>query len=214
MHIVQGSRRDPVGLAHPGRVFAITSVALLVIDQVTKAVVRATMHVGDSIGGVVPRVLNLTFVRNSGAAFGLFPGQRPFFVLTSLLVLFAIAAYWRRVRPRQLVVVVALALIAGGSIGNLADRVVAGRVTDFFEFAFVQFPVFNFADAGLFCGVGLLMLWILFGPETSNSAHTTPVASDAGEPADLEVEEADRSSDMRGDRVAAAGHEGADGASS
>jgi signal peptidase II len=138
----------------------------LVVDQITKAVVRATMHDGDSFGGFIPYVINLTLVRNSGAAFGLFPGQRPVFLLTSALVLFVIAAYWRRARPHQWPVVIALAMVAGGSVGNLIDRALVGHVTDFFEFAFVQFPVFNVADIGIVGGVGVLMAWVLLGPET------------------------------------------------
>jgi signal peptidase II len=127
------------------------------------------MHPGDSIEGFIPYVINLTMVRNSGAAFGLFPGQRPVFVLTSLMVLFVIAAYWRRARPKQWPVVIAFAAIAGGSIGNLIDRALIGYVTDFFEFAFVRFPVFNIADMGIVCGVGVLMIWILFGPQPDSA---------------------------------------------
>jgi signal peptidase II len=113
---------------------------------------------------LLPGVLKLTFVRNSGAAFGLFPGRQPVFVLTSLAVLFVIAAYWRRARPVQRPVVIALALIASGALGNLIDRAFIGHVTDFFEFAFVDFPVFNVADMAIVAGVGVLMVWILFGP--------------------------------------------------
>jgi signal peptidase II len=164
---VQSSRRDPLSLTHPGWVFVVAGITWLLVDQVTKVVVRSTMHVGDTIDGFIPHLINLTFVRNSGAAFGLFPGQRPVFILTSLLVLFVIAAYWRRARPRQWPVVIAFALIAGGSVGNLIDRAFIGHVTDFFEFAFVEFPVFNVADIGIVGGVAVLMVWILFGPEVT-----------------------------------------------
>jgi signal peptidase II len=156
----------------------MAGITWLIVDQVTKVVVRSTMHVGDSIDGFIPHLINLTFVRNSGAAFGLFPGQRPVFVLTSLLVLFVIAAYWRRAHPRQWPVVVAFALIAGGSVGNLIDRAFIGRVTDFFEFAFVEFPVFNVADIGIVLGVAILMVWILFGPEPPANAATGGESSD------------------------------------
>lgn len=188
MHHVQSSRRVPLDLTHPGRVFVIVGIVWLLVDQVTKAVVRSTMHVGDTIDGFIPHLINLTFVRNSGAAFGLFPGQRPVFILTSLLVLFVIAAYWRRARPAQWPVVVAFALVAGGSVGNLIDRAFIGHVTDFFEFAFVEFPVFNIADIGIVGGVAILMVWILFGPEASaaqdgvsSSAHDEDADDESGE---------------------------------
>lgn len=170
MHQVQGSRRVPLGLAHPGRVLVAVAASILLVDQITKAIVRAYMQTDQTVG-LIPYVIRLTLVRNTGAAFGIFPGRQPVFVITSLLVLFAIAAYWRRARPREWLVVVALAMIAGGALGNLIDRALIGRVTDFFEFAFVDFPVFNVADMAIVGGVGALMVWVLFGPEPTYPAE-------------------------------------------
>jgi signal peptidase II len=178
VHQVQGSRRVPLDLAHPGRVFIGVSASILLVDQITKAIVRAYMQVDQTVG-LIPHVIRLTLVRNTGAAFGIFPGRQPVFVITSLLVLFAIAAYWRRARPTQWLVVVALAMIAGGALGNLIDRALIGRVTDFFEFAFIDFPVFNVADMGIVGGVGALMVWVLFGPEPPGS---TVADADDSEP--------------------------------
>lgn len=182
MHHVQSSRRDPLDIAHPGRLFLITSVGVLVLDQVTKAVVRASMPVDASRPGFIPYLIDLTSVRNDGAAFGIFPGQRPVFLITHMLVLFAIAAFWRRARPRQWPVVAALAAVAGGAVGNLIDRAFVGYVTDFLEFAFMRFPVFNVADIALVCGVGVLMVWILFGSDVVSTPET-PAATDGEDPA-------------------------------
>jgi len=113
----------------------------------------------------VPHLLNLTYVRNEGAAFGLFPGRQPVFMATSLMVLFVIAAFWRRTHPTQWPVVIALGLVTAGAVGNLIDRLILGYVTDFFEFSFFEFPVFNVADTCIVIGVAMLMVWILFGPE-------------------------------------------------
>jgi signal peptidase II len=174
---VQGSRRDPLDLAHPGRVFIATALVALAVDQISKAMVRAAMLEQQSVR-LIPHVLHLTYVRNEGAAFGLFPGRQPVFIVTSALVLFVIAAFWRRTRPVQWPVVIALALVTAGAVGNLIDRVVLGYVTDFFEFGFFEFPVFNVADSCIFIGVAILMYWILFGPaESSDEAE----ASDAAE---------------------------------
>jgi signal peptidase II len=179
VHHVQGSRRVPaLGLAHPGRVFAATASTILIADQIAKAVARSSLQLGQPLP-FIPGVIRLVMVHNTGAAFGLFPGGRPVFVLTSLLVLFAIAAYWRRVRPTEWPVVIALALVAGGSLGNLIDRALVGQVTDFFEFAFVDFPVFNVADMAIVGGVGLLMVWILFGPQPSDEPAEHPVDGSA-----------------------------------
>jgi len=161
---VQDSRRNPLEIAHPGRLFLAVAIGTLVLDQVSKAVVRASLVPGESIT-LVRGVLNLTFVNNVGAAFGLFPGRQPVFMATSLLVLFVIAAYWRRAHPREWPLVLALGLVCAGALGNLIDRAMLGKVTDFFEFGFVQFPVFNVADMAILTGVGILALWILFGPQ-------------------------------------------------
>ncbi len=161
---MQASRRSPLEIRNPGVVFTAIAVGVLVLDQATKAFVRASMVPGESIT-VVRGLLNLTFVNNIGAAFGLFPGRQPVFIATSLVVLFVVAAYWRRARPTEWPVVVALALVCAGALGNLIDRVLVGRVTDFFEFGFVEFPVFNVADMAIIFGVGLLAIWILFGPQ-------------------------------------------------
>ena len=128
---------------------------------------------------MIPHLLHLTYVRNEGAAFGLFPGRQPFFIVTSLLVLFVIAAYWRRQHPLQWPVVVALALVTAGAVGNLIDRSVLGYVTDFFEFGFFDFPVFNVADACIFVGVAVLMVWILFGPEETSDGEEAAEVSEA-----------------------------------
>ena len=170
MHHVQGSRRVSLDLAHPGRVFIITAVAVLVLDQLAKWAVRAAIGLNHSIP-LWPNVFHLTHVRNLGAAFGLFPGARPVFMLTTTLVLFVIAAYWRRVRPTEWPVVIALALVSAGAVGNLIDRAALGYVTDFFDFNLISFPVFNIADSAVVVGVGILMIWILFGPEPAAAEH-------------------------------------------
>lgn len=182
---MQNSRRNPLEIAHPGRLFTAVAVGVLIIDQVSKAVVRASLIPGESMT-LVPGVLNLTFVNNVGAAFGLFPGRQPVFMATSLLVLFVIAAYWRRAHPREWPVVLALGLVCAGALGNLIDRAALGRVTDFFEFGFVQFPVFNVADMAILTGVGILALWILFGPQPENDADadSDPFAEQSATSAD------------------------------
>lgn len=161
---MQGSRRVALGLRHPRRAFTITLLVILVLDRVSKWLVRANIPEGasrDAIAGV----MRLTHVRNDGAAFGLFPGRQSVFITVSVLVLFAIAAYWRWARPTEWQVVVPLGSIAGGAIGNLVDRALVGRVTDFFDFSQIRFSaVFNVADAAIVVGVGVLMLWILIAP--------------------------------------------------
>jgi signal peptidase II len=183
MHHVQRSRRvPPLGLAHPGRVFAATASAFLIGDQIAKAVARSSLQLAEPVP-FIPGFIRLVLVHNTGAAFGLFQGGRPVFVLTTLFVIFAIAAYWRRVRPTEWPVVIALGMIAGGSLGNLIDRAVVGQVTDFFDFMFIDFPVFNVADIGIVGGVALLMMWVLFGPQPGEDVDAVAEPTETTEPA-------------------------------
>ena len=125
------------------------------------------MHPSESIP-IFEDIFHLTFVRNTGAAFGLMPGQQSLFMLNSAVVLVAVAVYLVWQRPRSWWLLVALALVVGGATGNLLDRFLSGRVTDFFDFR--VFPVFNIADSCIFIGAAMLILWIVLGPEASRES--------------------------------------------
>jgi len=144
--------------------FWVVALVTLGLDQGVKVAVRARLVEGDTLP-LLSGLLNLTYVRNTGAAFGLFPGYQPIFIATSCVVLIVIAAYWRRSRPTAWPLVIALGLITGGAVGNLIDRAIIGRVTDMFEFGMIDFPVFNIADTAILLGVAILVLWLLFVPE-------------------------------------------------
>lgn len=142
------------------------TVGVLALDQVTKYLVRSYLSPGES-HTFIPGLLDLTYVRNVGAAFGIFPGRQPIFVATSVAVLIAVWAYWRRSHPSQWPLVSAIALIVSGAVGNLIDRVFLGRVTDFLATSFVDFPVFNVADSAISVGVTILILWLFLTPDPS-----------------------------------------------
>lgn len=150
-------------------IFAVTATAIVLIDQLSKAAVRASFDLGRSMA-VIPGVLYLTHVRNVGAAFGLLPGQRFVFIGISVFVLLVIGIYLVRQRPSSWSVLLALGLICGGAVGNLIDRVISGQVTDFFELGFFEFPVFNVADSAIFCGACVLVGWLLFSPAGADAS--------------------------------------------
>ncbi len=178
---MQVSRRAALSIAHPARVFWLTAIAAFVLDQVSKSIVRVLWDMPESLDSLTVRfvepvfashysvpligqLLVLTHVRNEGAAFGMFPGYQPVFMLTSSVVILVVAVYWLRAKPTEWPLVIALALIAGGASGNLLDRAIIGRVTDFIYVAAIDFPVFNLADSAIFIGVGILIAWVMFGP--------------------------------------------------
>lgn len=156
-------------VARPRSLFWAIAAGVLVLDQLTKYMVRVALEVGE-VRPFIPGVLDLTYVRNVGAAFGIFPGRQPIFIATSLVVLFVVWAYWRRSHPDQWPLVCALALVTAGGAGNLIDRVVLGRVTDFLSAAFVDFPVFNVADSAITVGVAILIGWLLLTPDPATQA--------------------------------------------
>jgi signal peptidase II len=177
---VQSRRRIAVETTRPARLFWALAAPIVIADQITKALVRAALSPAESIE-LIRDALYLTHVRNTGAAFGLMPGGRTLFILTSLIVLVGIAGYWRRQHPRARWLVTALALAASGAAGNLIDRAYVGRVTDFVDFSLINFPVFNVADCAIVIGVGMLIVWVMFGPEPGDDA-AAPAGTDVGEP--------------------------------
>ncbi|MBA4370435.1 MAG: signal peptidase II [Coriobacteriaceae bacterium] len=175
---VQGMGRVAVAGGRPGWLFLAVAVSALLLDQVSKAVVRASLVPMDS-KPLIPGVLYLTHVRNPGAAFGMIPGGRWLFVATSLAVLAGIAVYWFRSEPDRFTGL-ALGLVTGGAVGNLYDRLAVGRVTDFFDVR--VFPVFNIADAAIFIGVVLLLWRLLFARVDEEGTGDRAVAVETPDP--------------------------------
>lgn len=145
-------------------------IALLVVclDRATKWMVAKDISLHDSIS-VVPGFFRLTHVENRGAAFGLF-ADSPEQWKIAMLVLFSIVALivvlallWRNSHAMTSTGI-GLALILGGAVGNLWDRLLNGRVVDFLLFYVGQYqwPAFNVADSAIVCGAGLLVIEILF----------------------------------------------------
>jgi len=140
--------------------FIATAVGVVVLDQITKALVRGSMAVGDSFP-FIDGVLWCTHVHNTGAAFGMFRGQRLPLILIALSVVLVIGYALVRLKPTSPWARFALALIMGGAVGNLVDRIASGGVTDFFDLGW--FPVFNVADISLDVGAAILAIWLIFG---------------------------------------------------
>ena len=141
----------------------ILMAVIVVLDQVTKYAVVANILYGQSVE-VIPGVLNFTYVRNKGAAFGFFDDARWVFMTLSTIAIVAILVYMFWKKPQSKMLLASLIMITGGGIGNMIDRVWLGYVIDFIDFC--AFPnlwvwVFNVADSFVCVGAGLLALWMI-----------------------------------------------------
>ncbi|MFZ5632845.1 MAG: signal peptidase II [Bacillota bacterium] len=135
--------------------FFIVSLCTFLLDQASKMYIMTTMHRGQSIP-VIENIFHITYIHNPGAAFGLLAYRTAFFIAITLLVIAGIVIfYWKRGIKGGLLPV-ALGLVVGGSLGNLADRIRFGEVVDFLDFR--VWPVFNLADSAIVTGAGLLII--------------------------------------------------------
>lgn len=146
----------------------LIALAVVLLDRAAKWAVAKNISLHESIQ-VIPNFFRLTHVENRGAAFGLF-AESPSEWKIAVLVLFSIVALvivsallWRNSHSISSTGV-GLALILGGALGNLWDRLVSGRVVDFLLFYIgrYQWPAFNVADSAIVIGAGLLVVEILF----------------------------------------------------
>lgn len=147
--------------------FSLIAV-VAVFDQWTKYLVLTHFELHESIE-IIPGFFHLTFIRNTGAAFGILSGQpaiwrQVFFISVVLAALVAIYLMYRRFDRESRLYGLGLGLIAGGAVGNLIDRVRFGSVVDFLDFFIgaYHWPAFNVADSAITVGVGLLVVHTLF----------------------------------------------------
>ncbi|MFC1576246.1 signal peptidase II [Candidatus Omnitrophota bacterium] len=136
----------------------LTVASVLVLDQLSKALVLRSLVPGESVE-VVKNIFYLTLVHNTGAAFGIFRHQTFFFIIVSVLAVIVIAVYIKRKQNIIFMRDAALALVLGGALGNLVDRLRFGYVVDFFDFRI--WPVFNVADSAITIGTFLLIISLL-----------------------------------------------------
>lgn len=151
---VKGGAQKEDNLMYP---FLIAGL-VVVIDQITKALALSYLKDGQSIP-IINKIFYLTLVQNTGAAFGLFKNQTAFFVVISIIAIISIAFFLRK---NKTALNFPLALILGGAMGNLIDRLRCSHtVVDFLDFR--VWPVFNFADSCISVGTFLLFLLIIRG---------------------------------------------------
>jgi signal peptidase II len=140
---------------------------IVVFDRVTKVIVDRVMPLHHSIP-IIDGLFNLTYVRNTGAAFGIFAGSHeafrlPFLILVSILALGFVFVMLKRLPEEQTGLITALAFIVGGAVGNLVDRILYGEVIDFLDiyWSHYHWPAFNIADSFITIGVVITLYHLI-----------------------------------------------------
>ena len=146
---------------------ALVSLAAIVADQVTKHIVSSQLALNDEVAVVGP--FSIHHVQNSGIAFGLFPDATAAVIALTTVAVAWMFVFFARAGARHPVLPVALGLLLGGSISNLADRVRLGHVTDFLDLRY--WPAFNLADICIVVGVVLLVGTMLAGERSPRRRH-------------------------------------------
>jgi signal peptidase II len=149
--------------------FSVFTVVSLLLDQWTKVMARDVLRPRGPFNPkvVIQGFFDLRYAENPGVAFSMFqdlPGGRVLLTLLAVVALVVVIAYLRKTPIEATRVHIALGLVGGGAIGNLVDRVMYGKVTDFIVWkkGIHEWPAFNIADAALCVGVGLILLdWII-----------------------------------------------------
>ncbi|RPI03218.1 MAG: signal peptidase II [Calditrichaeota bacterium] len=167
----------------PLKIFGVTVVAII-LDQISKVFIHNSMQLYQSFP-VWGNFFRITYIENSGMAFGIKLGQNAFFTVFAVIASLAIMAYLYKMKGERFIARFSMALILGGAIGNLWDRITRGSVVDFLDFEFFdvnipafkllflnfpgytldRWPVFNVADIAITVGMLLLVAFVMFEKE-------------------------------------------------
>ncbi|MDD5382390.1 MAG: signal peptidase II [Candidatus Margulisbacteria bacterium] len=142
--------------------FYFIVLLIVVLDQYFKYLVHKLMFLGQSIP-LLGEVIKLTYVRNTGAAFSTFIGFSPYLIAVGIIVALGVIYFHYRLPAKALFLQTALALVLGGSLGNLLDRIFRSYVVDYLDITI--WPVFNFADVMINVGVILIAVKLFLKEE-------------------------------------------------
>ena len=142
-------------------VYLILSILFVIADQVVKmwTVNNFSLHEGmEFMKGIV----SILYVRNTGAAWGMFEGKMFFFYLITAVAVGTLLYLMFKEKGKSKLLLTAYSLILAGAVGNFIDRIRLGYVVDMFKFEFIDFPIFNVADICLTIGVIFLFYYVIF----------------------------------------------------
>lgn len=161
------------------RNFSLLALAVVILDQVTKLIVVATLADG-SVVTIVPNYLQLVYRTNTGGAFSILSEHLSFLTIFATVVAIGLMIWAYRLRANELILRLPLALILGGACGNLVDRYRLHYVVDFIDahWNFVRhFPTFNVADMSINVGMAI-MIWLTLRMDTGEEKAEAPSQAD------------------------------------
>jgi signal peptidase II len=166
-------------------ILLVFCLGILLLDQWTKSMVVQTLPLYQRVE-VIEGFFNLTHVRNTGGAFGIFGGEKGglgsiLFVAVSLIAIGAIVFLFLKIKENEKTLALSFSFILSGAVGNLIDRLRYGEVVDFLDFhlSTYHWPAFNVADSAICIGIGLMALELLKrdrkkSAKAPNSKHQIP----------------------------------------
>lgn len=140
-------------------------ILILIVDQLVKYLIRANMDPGQSVPAL-GKLMSITYIQNRGAAFSILNGEGLALIIITSVAMAVLVIVMEVYRDEAPLLVLSIAMMVGGGVGNLIDRAVFGFVTDMFDFHF--WPVFNVADIFVVAGCLLLCVHILKGDGSSD----------------------------------------------
>lgn len=142
-------------------IYYIIAMILIGLDQLSKYLTVQEIALGEVVH-VIPDILSLTYIRNSGAAWSILEDQMIFFYVITVVVVGALIYFLHTEGKKSPIASTGIAFIMGGAIGNFIDRLHLKYVIDMIRLEFVNFPIFNVADMALTIGVIILIGYIVY----------------------------------------------------
>lgn len=140
-------------------IYILIVIIGLVLDRLSKVYAVKNFIVSPIQGSII----NLTYLENRGAAFGILQDKRLFFLLITIaIVCYLLYYFYKSYKTNPMILNISLSMIISGALGNFYDRFVNGYVVDFIEFSFFSFPIFNVADIFVSIGCALMIIYIIF----------------------------------------------------
>jgi signal peptidase II len=142
--------------------FIIFGIILVGLDQLIKYMILNNYILGQSTP-IIEDVLYITYIKNTGIAFGLFKNNNIFMIIVITIIIILLIFFYYREKEKSLTLSISIMFLVSGAVGNLIDRIMLGFIIDYINFSF--WPAFNLADSLVVIGSVLLGFYIIFNIE-------------------------------------------------